>query len=281
MTPLPRLVLTLPTPELPRSPIFAPRSPITVSKFVAASFNLATASAASGLHSPIPSIPACGTCSPRHIENEEHCRSCGKQWLACKMWYQATDGGKQQRLAEPFIKPGESNANTRAIMDVLGIPGSRSGLDGLGLTVVPHFPRHSNKRKPGRLLRVRALTSSLCPSRKLSNIKLPGDANSTVANARSLGLPRVKAGRLRSAKSVLSRRLNNAFRVLTSRTRVVDISSTPDGDTRLLLLAPPSLMSTDTRDDDLPAPAAHQLLRSARTIQGSKFVEQLDDCAFP
>lgn len=40
------------------------------------------------------------------------------------MWYQANDGGQRRWLTEPFIRPAESNANVRGVMNILGVPGA-------------------------------------------------------------------------------------------------------------------------------------------------------------
>ncbi|EMD42265.1 hypothetical protein CERSUDRAFT_110795 [Gelatoporia subvermispora B] len=240
---------------------------------------MATASIVHGLQSPVPSVPACSTCSPQHTEAEDYCHSCGRQWLACKMWYQATDGGKRQRLAEPFIKPGESTANIREMMDILGIPGGNSRLHGLGLGVVPQFPRPSKERKSTRFGRILALASSLPSRRKLSRRKLPNDgACDVAAHATSFGLSRVKAGRLLYAKTALGRRLTKPFRVLTSRTRLMAARPVRDGNTRMLL-ASPSVGSIDDQGDELLSSSSLQLLVSANNTHHSRFYEHLDGCS--
>lgn len=136
LEPKPSLVLTLPTPELPSTPTFIPQSPITIPKYVTAAARTAsTLASVPPMSSPVPSVPSCGVCSLAHFELNMQCRSCDRQWLACKVWYQATDGGRWRWLKEPYIRPGESNANNRAIMEGL----SSSGKDprGLGIQILP------------------------------------------------------------------------------------------------------------------------------------------------
>ncbi|RDX46817.1 hypothetical protein OH76DRAFT_1442777 [Lentinus brumalis] len=133
--PTPSIVLTMPTPQISQSPVFQPRSPITLAKYVqATSFQspCLPPSASTVSLSPVPSIPSCNRCCLAQLEDGIICRACERQWLACKVWYQAHDGGRRQQLTEPFIRPGESNASTRAVMGVLGVPGSTSAAVGLG-----------------------------------------------------------------------------------------------------------------------------------------------------
>lgn len=130
---VPTLALTAPTPIIPQSPIFVPQSPVTLDKFITASD--AFLDETTTLTSPyaVPMLPHCEDCSllRQHLDEVDvleapvqhwFCRACHKQWLACQVWYQASDGGKRQQLREPFIKPGEANNSNRAIMETLGIP---------------------------------------------------------------------------------------------------------------------------------------------------------------
>ncbi|KAI0654446.1 hypothetical protein C8Q70DRAFT_925754 [Cubamyces menziesii] len=131
----PSLMLTLPTPQIAHSPVFVPRSPITLSKYVEAttpvhgSNPLAPPSPATSCGSPslspAPSVPSCDRCCLGQLEIDGVvCRACEKQWLACKMWYQAHDGGRRRWLTEPYIKPAESTASVRAVMgSVLAVSG--------------------------------------------------------------------------------------------------------------------------------------------------------------
>ncbi|OBZ79684.1 hypothetical protein A0H81_01343 [Grifola frondosa] len=131
--PIPSLILTLATPEVPKSPIFLPQSPITLPKFVsAASSSVDHALPMTTRLSPVPSLPICRRCSLEHLETEAQCRACEKQWLTCKIWYQANDGGNKRWLTAPYIKPAESNSSNRAVMDRLGVPIGPLGL-GLGI----------------------------------------------------------------------------------------------------------------------------------------------------
>ncbi|KAH9897709.1 hypothetical protein C8Q73DRAFT_682272 [Cubamyces lactineus] len=123
----PSLMLTLPTPQIAHSPVFVPRSPITLSKYVEATTPIRgcnllaplspATSCASPSSSPAPSVPSCDRCCLGQLEIDGVvCRACEKQWLACKMWYQAHDGGRRRWLTEPYIKPAESTARVRAVM---------------------------------------------------------------------------------------------------------------------------------------------------------------------
>ncbi|KAI0962105.1 hypothetical protein AcV7_001022 [Taiwanofungus camphoratus] len=145
--PVPSLMLTIPTPQIPVSPIFVPQSPITLSKYLLASS--ASGNPSSSCPTPTPSIPICEQCCLMDLDNGQQCRTCDRQWLACKVWYQANDGGRRQRLTEPYIKPAESNATNRAVMDLLGVP---SGPSGLGIRVVPQPVSKSRFRRLAPLL---------------------------------------------------------------------------------------------------------------------------------
>ncbi|KAI0673818.1 hypothetical protein C8Q78DRAFT_1019192 [Trametes maxima] len=162
----PSLVLTMPTPQIPYSPIFVPHSPITLSKYVEAtthssvynSFGPSPAPSAS--LSPAPSLPACDRCCLAQLEDGLVCRVCEKQWLACKLWYQAHDGGRRRWLTEPYIKPAESTARVRAVMGALSVPGStrNSHLNhGLGLGPSVSF----KQELPFRVLSTSSRPSSL------------------------------------------------------------------------------------------------------------------------
>ncbi|KAH9849188.1 hypothetical protein C2E23DRAFT_737813 [Lenzites betulinus] len=127
----PSLMLTLPTPQIAQSPVFCPRSPITLFKYVEATTpdydsdqQALLGSSTSASLSPAPSIPACDRCCLAQLEDGLICRACEKQWLACKMWYQAHDGGRRQWLTAPYITPAESTARIRAVMGLLGVPGT-------------------------------------------------------------------------------------------------------------------------------------------------------------
>jgi hypothetical protein len=134
---LPMIALTVPTPIIPPSPVFVPQSPLTLSKFSAASEKFLDDSASFLSLMPVPLMPECEECEelrrqqleeyedgPEEEDGFGYCRACHRQWLACQVWYQAADGGRRQYLREPFIKPGEANASNRAIMEMMGIPAS-------------------------------------------------------------------------------------------------------------------------------------------------------------
>ena len=132
----PSMVLTVPTPIPPQSPVFIPQSPITISKFFeavdeeteAAGFSTGIPETSS-MGQPPPSLGLCGECGLFEFEHGLQCRDCDRQWLACKVWYQAQDGGRKRWLNTPYIRPGESNAHNRALMHGLGVPGCRFGTE--------------------------------------------------------------------------------------------------------------------------------------------------------
>ncbi|KAJ7150297.1 hypothetical protein C8R46DRAFT_500668 [Mycena filopes] len=161
---VPALVLTFPTPEPPKSPIFAPQSPFTVHKFVAAtgpgtSFSARYDQRTSNL--AVPTLPRCTHCGFgfgldfHDLEaplSSNPCRLCEPQWLACKMWYHA----RSDSLREPgAVRPAESNASSRAIVGKLGLPvGSHRGLglqgvDELGQLDATQSDNHAPANREG------------------------------------------------------------------------------------------------------------------------------------
>ncbi|KAF7347460.1 hypothetical protein MVEN_01502000 [Mycena venus] len=138
---VPALVLTFPTPEPPKSPVFAPQSPFMVHKFAPAMALGTSASSSTGggqqiSRLAVPALPRCTHCGfgfgldLDDLEmplNSNPCRFCETQWLACKMWYQAKGSSS---LLEPCpVRPAESSASSRAIVGKLGLPiGNHRGL---------------------------------------------------------------------------------------------------------------------------------------------------------
>ena len=121
MATLPSFALTIPTPESSHLPVFEPQSPFTVERFVEASE--ASLDSTRSQHSPpsrrqalVPVLPQCN-----HQDGGGLCDDCDTQMLACKVWFQDSDAGRRQSLREPFVKPAESNAVNRAVMEALGI----------------------------------------------------------------------------------------------------------------------------------------------------------------
>lgn len=143
---IPSVVLTCPTPNQPSSPIFVPRTPITVKRFISASSMLAaTPNTPVSRPSPVPSLPKCKGCGLTAFETGVQCPECDKQWLACKIWYHANDGGRRQHLTEPYVLPGESTARNRALLGFLGVPGGNPKTVGLGLNVALQKPYPSSR----------------------------------------------------------------------------------------------------------------------------------------
>ena len=127
---VPCLTITSPTPEMPKSPILASRSPLTVSKYVAAAHSATATSSMTqrmiGAPVPAPLLPECLLCDP---QGRSRCETCEQQWLACKLWYHSNDSGHAKRLKEPYTIPAASNASSRAMAASLGYPvGSARGL---------------------------------------------------------------------------------------------------------------------------------------------------------
>ncbi|KAI0053390.1 hypothetical protein FA95DRAFT_739587 [Auriscalpium vulgare] len=129
---LPSFVLTIPTPELPSSPVFVPQPPFNPNTFLEAA-DLSTplepiAGPRRPVSSPVPALPRCDHPVPEG-EPGELCRACETQMLACRMWYQERDSGRRQSLREPLIRPGESTASNRMLMEMLGLPVVGLGID--------------------------------------------------------------------------------------------------------------------------------------------------------
>lgn len=162
---LPSLVLTRPTPNVPGSPVFVPHSPITFSKFLSASSDGTHLSPSLPAASMVPALPRCEKCGLTEFESGSQCKECEEQWLACKVWYQANDGGRRRRLTEPYIKPAESNSRNRAMMGALGIPGGSPSAMGLGI-------QFETRQRPARALR---RFSHLRPSKTMSMSKALGN----------------------------------------------------------------------------------------------------------
>ncbi len=124
----PAIQVTQATPCLSNSPVFQHRAPITLRKYLQAiplQSNTSRSGSSTGSLvsiSPVPSVPSCDRCCLAQLEDNATCRACERQWLACKIWYRANDGGRRQWLTEPFIRPAESNADVRAVMESLGGP---------------------------------------------------------------------------------------------------------------------------------------------------------------
>ncbi|KAJ6601397.1 hypothetical protein DFH09DRAFT_562310 [Mycena vulgaris] len=150
---VPALVVTFPTPEQPKTPVFAPQSPFTVHKFVAATSSGAPTSPGSAQRLStlaVPALPRCTHCGfgfgldfhdLEALLSNNPCRFCEPQWLACKMWYQARGNSLHEPCA---MRPAESNASSRAIVGKLGLPvGSHRGL---GIEVVDELS-HLNERQ--------------------------------------------------------------------------------------------------------------------------------------
>ncbi|THH20513.1 hypothetical protein EW146_g854, partial [Bondarzewia mesenterica] len=150
---LPSFVLTIPTPQPIQSPVFVPQSPFTIENFVEASQpspnpSLFRYGPSSGQNRIVPLLPRCD--HPRE-KGPDMCRECETQMLACKVWFQESDGGRRQTLREPFVKPGESNAVNRAVMEILGMPSGspaddqNSGASDRGEQDMQNQRRGSNK----------------------------------------------------------------------------------------------------------------------------------------
>ncbi|TCD71139.1 hypothetical protein EIP91_012087 [Steccherinum ochraceum] len=197
--PIPSLMLTFPTPTIPPSPVFLSQSPITLQKYAAASSTpVAPPRTFSNDHTlAVPSLPRCDCCGLAEFEKGTQCAECDHQWLACKVWYQANDGGRRRYLTEPYVKAAESNARTRAILDVLGVPGGSPGPLGLGIEFETHTPR---KRRFWRFSRFLAsVPMSVHPVADQSGDidQDSGSGSHSTLLAKILGKTSARLGRLR------------------------------------------------------------------------------------
>lgn len=118
---LPSVVLTLPTPTSPHSPIFSSELHFTTEKFL-------NAAEAAGPRDRAPTLPQCD-----HDQEGKLCRPCELQLLACRVWFQNTDGGSRAALREPFVRPAQSTVRTRAVLASLGVGAQGTSGVGLGL----------------------------------------------------------------------------------------------------------------------------------------------------
>jgi len=123
---LPAIALIPPTPcGSVGSPALPPDSPITVQKFATARSKvlLKRQSSFSTSAPPLMAAPCLACSRPERLLSEDDlsCRRCRRQWLACQLWYQACDGGRMEKLRVPFVRPGESNAVNRALLESLGL----------------------------------------------------------------------------------------------------------------------------------------------------------------
>ena len=121
---LPSLVLTIPTPASPHSPIFSPGVHFTTEKFL-------EAAEAAAPRDRAPTLPQCD-----HGQDGKLCRACELQLLACRVWFQNADGGARAALHEPFVRPAQSTVRTRAVLASLGVGTPCPSGVGLGLADV-------------------------------------------------------------------------------------------------------------------------------------------------
>ena len=117
----PSLMLTVPTPASPDSPIFSPGVHFTTEKFL-------DAAGAAAPRDRAPTLPQCD-----HGQEGKLCRTCELQLLACRVWFQNADGGARAALHEPFVRPAQSTVRTRAVLASLGVGGQCPSGIGLGL----------------------------------------------------------------------------------------------------------------------------------------------------
>ncbi|KAF9819245.1 hypothetical protein IEO21_02284 [Rhodonia placenta] len=188
---VPSLMLTIPTPQMPASPVFVPQSPITVFKFAEATSRQFIPLASSSSPLPVPAIPICEDCCLIVPESGQQCASCERQWLACKVWYQANDGGRRQRLKEPYIKPAESNAANRALMEFLGAPTGLGNSYGLGIRAGPE--QAMSKSRFRRLAPLLALATADSSLSVLSGRSLAATLESSKALVKKLRLKAFKS----------------------------------------------------------------------------------------
>ncbi|THH26575.1 hypothetical protein EUX98_g7609 [Antrodiella citrinella] len=225
--PMPSLMLTLPTPTIPTTPVFVPQSPITIPKYLHACSTPTAPSSqpSSRILSSAPSIPRCFHCGLAEFSSGTQCADCSQQWLACKIWYQAHDGGRNRYLTEPYIKPAESNARSRAIEDVLGVAGGSLGpLElGLGIEFETETPR---KRRFWRF------------SRWLASAPVPAEdmqASFDSGNDLTLGLRSSGLGNIWAKTATGIGRLRAKVAVFRDTVHEDDIWESPEPDYRVPL----------------------------------------------
>ncbi|KAH8094742.1 hypothetical protein BXZ70DRAFT_908840 [Cristinia sonorae] len=195
--PIPAVMLTLPTPTVPLSPVFLTQSPITISKYLTASSAslISPGPLSDGPPLGAPTLPNCDYCGLAEFENGTQCAECDQQWLACKIWYYANDGGRKRYLKEPFIKPAESTARTRALLDLLGVPGGTPGPLGLGIEFETETPRKRRFWRISRLLSSVPMTDRLVSSQARLGLENPSGSlvrNLLMKTTASLGRVRMK-----------------------------------------------------------------------------------------
>ena len=134
---LPSLVLTIPTPASPHSPIFSPGVHFTPEKFL-------DAAEAAAPRDRAPTLPQCD-----HGQGGRLCRACELQLLACRVWFQNADGGARAALREPFVRPAQSTMRTRAVLASLGVGAQCPPGVGLGLADVQDEDEGENLRDEG------------------------------------------------------------------------------------------------------------------------------------
>lgn len=149
-TALPSLLVTLPTPELPKSPIFAPQTPFFLREIAGAATTEERTSPNRDqeLNLIVPVSPRCTRCGFgldldfRELEVPliiTPCRMCEAQWLAYKTWHEANRGTLRERCTiragasegEPSQYPSKLNRRTKGKATsiwnkVVGFFGSRT-----------------------------------------------------------------------------------------------------------------------------------------------------------
>lgn len=265
--PIPALMLTLPTPTIPISPVFLNQSPITVPKYLTASSTPAmTPRTPASAHAfGVPSLPRCDCCGFVEFENGTQCAECDKQWLACKVWYQANDGGRRHYLTEPYIKPAESNARTRAILDVLGVPGGSPSALGLGIEFETQTPRKRRFWRISRLLSSVPIPDRLVNEAHSGSVSVNGSSSSSTLLANLLVKTTVGLGRLRTKIAAL---LGSAESSVSQALEITESSVSHRSSNQLV----PSIPDSGSAEDGLGDPV---LLPTGVPCTESRFVEHL------
>lgn len=145
--PVPALMLTLPTPEIPTSLRFAPQSPFTISEFSTA-------------NSSIPTFPV----STHDISRSSNRISDDLQGL------------KQAGFQEPFVRHGKSDMDNGIATELLNVPSwSTRGL-GMGVRVCSGDVVADNEKvESKRSLMYPIAENDACPSGKDEDADVPLD----------------------------------------------------------------------------------------------------------
>ena len=175
---VPSLTVTSPTPEIPKSPVFASTSPPTVSKYAASASGASLDPTANhdGTETCSSLAPSLPECSHDGVDGLPRCSACERQWRACKLWYHSGEGGEH-------IIPAEDNASTRTTTGFLGLPDGSAR--GLGIEVGNGRRPPLNRQKADDWGRIRGFAAS----QRLTSVgQLPKRRRRSILEMRKFGI---------------------------------------------------------------------------------------------